>query len=262
MTCDAIRNRLLAEPNPAQPAAELRAHLIDCGSCREFLTRYESVAAQIIALPAPQSELAKIAFLDSLGNAGPILRSTPAHRPSVHWRSVAKPLAATAAALAVGIGLWAIATNRPTVNGPAYVRHDLLKRVVASNTMLARTADARARIDALTNLANDLRGEARDVVNAAPTEDLNALAIMYEEVVTKGLVKQAEQMGDPATTPPATRKAVLSAAAAKLAQAADEANEQARRASDVAKPAFVRIAASAAVGRSHLLRIADGGTGS
>ncbi len=260
MTCDAIQNRLLGEPDPLQPAAELRAHVKQCAACRDFSNRYETMARAIAALPAPTSELAKLTFTDSLTSAGPIIRSVPALTTrSFSWRGIysatAKPLAATAAAIAVGLGIWAMVPASRIK--PEYVaaRHDLLRKVVASNATLAQTTDPKARIEVLTDMAADLRLETVDVVKAAPAEDLNSLATLYESVVNDGLVKQAQQLDKKA---PATRHAVLNAAADKLAATMDDMNALIRNAPQQAQPALKRIGTAAEQGRTKLLRIARG----
>src|SRR4051812_18086499 len=110
-TCDAVRNRLLAEADPKRVPAEVRPHVAGCAACREFLSRYGQVEEAVAALPAPSSELAKVGFVDSVTSAGPIIRSVPSIAVrAFSWRAAlhraAKPLAATAAVVAVGVGLW------------------------------------------------------------------------------------------------------------------------------------------------------------
>jgi hypothetical protein len=266
MTCDAIRNRLLAEPDPTRVPAELRPHVAGCAGCREFLVRYESLAKNIAALAAPQSDLAKMTFVDSLANAGPIIKSLPSLSTSAFsWkqalRIAAKPLAATAAAVAVGVGIWSISGTRRPAEQQAAHRHELLKKVVEHNAALARLSkpsDARARIEALSDLAVDLRTETHDVALVAPKEDLDALAGLFENAVNEGLVKQARKM-DTMNVNPMVRKDILQSAADKLAAAADDANALSRNAPQQAKAALDRIADAATKGRSALLKIANEG---
>lgn len=262
MTCDALRNRLLAEPDPTRAPAELRPHLAGCAACREFVARYESLAANIAALAAPNSELAKLAFVENLTSAGPIIKSVPGVAASAFsWKTAllvsAKPIAATAAAIAVGVGIWAVSGSRRPASEQAGPRHELLKNVVAKHAALARTGDARSRILPLADLATDLRTETRELMLAAPKDDLDSLAAMFESVVNDGLVKQAAKI-DLMNTPPSERKALLENAADKLAAAADDANALMQNAPPHAKPALARIANTAARGRTALQKIVAG----
>jgi hypothetical protein len=265
MTCNAVRNRLLAEPDPNRVPADLRPHVAGCAGCREFLGRYESLAKSIAALAAPQADLAKLTFVDSLTHAGPIIQSVPSLATSTfswkHLLSVAaKPIAATAAAVAVGVGIWAVSGSRRPAQEMAGPRHELLKKVVEHNAALAKLSkptDAKARIETLSELAVDLRTETREVMIAAHKEDLDSLAGMFESTVNDGLVKQAAKL-DRMNLSPKDRKEILESAAEKLAAAADDANALTLSAPPHAKPALARMAETAKQGRTRLLQIASG----
>jgi len=262
MNCEAIRNRLLAQPNPNRVPAELRPHVTDCRACREFLVRYDALARNIQSLSVPESERTKMAFLDSINHTGPIIRNVPGTPVSTFSgkkfaRRLIKPLASIAAAVAVGFGVWAISGSR---KGPAEVvapRYDLLKKVVVANANLARSNDPKVRIATLTELTTDIRKEAGDVVKAADEDDLVALAAMFEKVVDDGLVNQAKQL-NPMTVAVADRQRVLNDAAEKLAATADDVAELYRNAPPHAKASLSRIQEAAAQGRVKLLRIAGG----
>lgn len=253
-TCDTIRNRLLAETNPARVPADLRPHLAECGACRDFLERYELLAADIAALPAPASELAKITLLESLSRGSGVVRPQPSARS---LRRVLGPLAATAAAIAAGVGLWSVWPRAEAPVEMAAPRHQLLQRVVAAHTGLATAAGPKQRIGMLAALAGDLGGEARDLMHAATESDLNLLAGLYEDVVARGLVSQARQMNPLAEAAP-VRIGVLTDAADRLATDAAEAANLARTAPPQARAAMQRIARAAADGHSQLIRIARG----
>ena len=148
----------------------------------------------------PSSELAKIAFVDSMNTAGPIIRSVPSLGTNGFtfqqiWGYAAKTLAGIAAAVAIGLGVWAVLpAKKPAALEFVAARHELLKKVVATNAALARTSDPKARIATLSDLAGNLGTETKEMLNAADAEDFASLATMYEEVVNKGLVNQARQL--------------------------------------------------------------------
>jgi hypothetical protein len=235
----------------------------ECAGCRAFLERYAALAKTIRSFAAPSSELAKIAFVDSLGEAGPIIRSLPGTTAAgfsfkAFFRSASKPLMGTAAAVAVGLGLWAASGPRRSVAEAPAPRHELLKKVVASNAALAATSDPKARIATLSDLAGELRGESRDLHKAADAGDLEALAALYEKVVRDGLVPQAKQL-NPMAVGAEERHRILNAAADKLAATADDAGILARDAPEHAKAPLLRIRKAAAKGREDLIQIANGG---
>jgi hypothetical protein len=166
-------------------------------------------------------------------------------------------LAATAAAVAVGVGIWAVSGPKRPQQEVVAARHELLRKVVAHNAALAQTGDPKARLAKLTELTDDLRGETKDIIHAAPKDDLASLAGMFEKVVTDGLIQQAKSLNRMTMTP-AEYQAILTATAQKLEAAENDANELLNRASPLAKPELARIAKAAANGRSELLRLAHG----
>jgi hypothetical protein len=266
MTCDVVRNRLLALPDPAGVPADLRAHLAMCDLCRRYADRANQLTAELAALPAPDSSHAKAAFLDAVTAAGPVIKSVPAvpHRPGWSWpalpRSVSwKPVAGLAAAAAVAVGLWANRGGpRPTPPDPAAgPRHELLHEVVALDNKLSRATTPQERIPLLTDLAVALKNETGGVYKAAKTKDeTRSLADMFDRVVRDGIVRQAGQFAK--LDPVADRHRVLTAAAEALAAAAHEAQEMARSAPPQVKDDLERMAKTADEGRKTLIAIREG----
>jgi hypothetical protein len=255
MNCETTRNRLLSEPSPIRVPAELRPHLAECTVCRDYALKLGEMNKRIRGLPVPPSDLRKIAYLESLKPAGGSRTMPRLGRP--FWKVAAKPLAGLAAAIAVGFGLWSMTSRKQGIPEATAHRHDLLRKVVATNAQLAKTTDPRKRIDTLSELAADLRTETAEVLLASRQEDVDALAGMFEEVVSEGIVVQAKQL-DPLKVAPGERKAILNAAADRLAAAADDANALARNAPPYAKAGLARIQEAASKGRTQLIRIADG----
>lgn len=264
MKCEAVQNRLLDLPDLNVVPAELGAHLDGCELCRRFVERAHALNADLAALPAPSSELAKVAFVESLLAAGPIIQATPAAAAAglslrdLFAKVPARPVATVAAAALVAVGTWAVwpPTKAPVAEkiGP---RHELLQKVVTANTELAALTTPRERVLKLAGLAADLRAETQALAKAAEDDEMRSLAKMYESVVTRGVVTQAEQMTK-FNTPVADRQAAIKAAAAELSQAAKDVTALAPTASPRVQPLLHRIATTARDGEARLLQLANG----
>ncbi len=264
MKCDAIRNRLLDLPDLAEVPAELRAHVDGCAACAPFLVQARALVADLARLPAPSGEAAKLAFLDSLLAAGPVIKTIPAANASgttlrdVLARIPARPVGAIAAAALVGVGLWsALPGPRPPLAKAEPARHELLGKVVALNTELARLAAPKDRVAKLAGLAADLRAETQALAKAADKTEMLSLAKMMETVVEKGIVAQAEKM-TLFNTPVAERQAALRTAMAELSRTATDATALVPTASQQVQPLLQRIAKTARDGEARLLKLANG----
>lgn len=265
MKCEAVQNRLLALPDPAGGPADLRAHLDGCDLCRRYADRAAALDAELAALPAPASDDARAAFLDSLTAAGPVIRSVPvvpagarwAWRPRVPARAW-KPVGGLAAAVAVGVGLWAARPAKgPERDYAEGRRHELLTRVVALDARLAKAEGPEHRIPVLTEMAVALKDETGGVYKADRGRDeVRSLADLFEKVVRGGIVKQAGEF--PRFAPVAERHQVLNAAADALAVAATDAAAMARSAPPQVQESLDRMARTAREGQDELRKLARG----
>src|SRR5262245_26467186 len=154
MTCDAIRNRLLAWPELSELPEDLRVHVAGCEACRVWAGKARKLDRLLAVLPAPNSAESKAAFLDYLMADGPIIKAVPlVDRPDrfsfgtfvskFDWRVVS----GLAAAALVGVGYWGFSgggKNPTEVAGP---KHELLARGVdfAAAMSTARTPQERTR---------------------------------------------------------------------------------------------------------------------
>ncbi|QEL15924.1 hypothetical protein [Limnoglobus roseus] len=265
MKCEAVQNRLLDVPDLTAVPAELSAHLDGCELCRRFAERAQVLNAELAALPVPSSELAKIAFVESLLAAGPVIRSVPT--PMVAGLSLQdllrkiplRPVVTTAAAVLVGVGTWAVwPTSKTTTTAKDAPRHELLQKVVKTNTELALLTAPKDRVTKLASLAGDIRSETRALSKAAEYDEMLSLTKMYENVVTKGVLPQAEQMTK-FNTPLPERQAALKAARAELSQTVTDVTDLVPLASPRVQPLLKRIAKAAQDGEARLVKLADGG---
>jgi hypothetical protein len=263
MKCDIVQNRLLALTAADAVPADLGAHLDECDLCRRYRDRAALLTAELAVLPTPSSEDAKAAYLDSLLAAGPVIKSVPSipsYAGGWSWKYGWKPVGGLAAAVAVGVGIWA--ANRPatTIVAPdvaAGPRHELLEKVVALDTQLAKARTPEERIPLLAKMAEALKTETAGVYKAAKPRDdeVRSLAGKFEKVVTEGIVKQAAKLREDKFAPVAERHKILAAAADALAHSGDEADRMATTAPPQVKGSLEQMAKAAKAGWAELERL-------
>lgn len=262
MKCDAAQNRLLAPAAPDRLPDAVRDHLAGCEACRRFRDQAVVLDARLAALPAPPSDARKAAFLDMLLADGPVITVVPA-RPARGSRSLREvlagvawtPVGSAAAVAVVGLGLWQLwpapVAPSPEMPGP---RAKLVEKVLTHQRELARLETRADRMNRLTELAADLEAEACGVALAAGTDEMRELADMYEKVVG-GVVKQTDGKD---RWPVTERNAAVTAAAARLAKAADRLAAQPAPDSG-AKPSLNKMAGTARAARTRLLNLLNEG---
>ena len=268
MTCESLRNRLLALPSPVAPVPELAAHLTGCSGCRAFAERagtLDALIVEAVAWAVPPSESAKAAFLDSLAALGPVIHTKPttADRHSGTYRPLRalarrvdwKYAVGIAAALLVAVTAWRLwPAGQPPLAEKDGPRQQLLAKQGKYLAVLAGADSADARLRVWADWTTDLRTTTADVYKAAAPDDLAALERMFDKAVRDGVLKHADRL--PRHLPAAERVAVLRDAQAKLA--ADRAaldrlradappafKENLKRMADAARDAQVKLAALA-----------------
>jgi hypothetical protein len=169
------------------------------------------------------------------------------------------PVGGLAAAVAVGVGIWA--ANRPSTTtvapdvaaGP---RHELLEKVVAIDSQLAKARTPQERIPLLAKMAEALKAETAGVYKAAKTTDeVRSLTGKFEKVVTEGIVRQATKLREDKFAPVAERHQVLAAAADALGHYQAEADLMATTAPPQVKGSLEQMAKAAKAGREELERL-------
>lgn len=261
MKCEVVQNRLLALPDATRVPDDLRAHLAGCESCRGFLAQLGRLDTVLAALPVPApSEERKVAFLEQLGAAGPIITRIPVYTKSDSTTKLRallakseswKHVAGVAAALLIAAGAWwALRDNKPEQPPEvAGVRHDLLKKEVAVLAALTQTDSPRRKAEIWAGMAGDLRDEVRAVYLYAPGDDMAALAGLFDKAVTGGVLKHARQLD---TLPLDQRQAVVDDLIRKMADAEAEATQLGQAAPPQSKASLKRIAETARTVRNEL----------
>jgi hypothetical protein len=274
MNCDTLRNRVMALPDPATLPAPLAEHLSGCAGCEAWhrlLVRVEATVAatappagsarakrQLVAQfrepapPAPKPATKTSAKANSARPPGTVVpapgRQSVGERLARLW-----PAGLVAAALLAGVLVWSSLRGKP--DGPivaAMPPDPFLEKVVTAKVKLDSAPDAAGRLAALDVLERTIHEEATTLSKVTPGVDMDALARMYEQVVTEGMVEQARLMSDD------EKKAKLPSYKNRLA----EAQQVATRLIDEAPPESVRplrgIAKAAEKGRIELARMIQG----
>jgi hypothetical protein len=265
MKCEAVQNRLLAAPDANDPGEELRVHVAGCAACRAVQARALQLDLLLADLPAaPSSEARKLAFLESVQHAGPIIRVKPSglrtasgtFKPFrvVRWQHTA----ATAAALLVAIaGIWFFTRGKAPVPEVAEKpRHELLKKEVKHVTQLAACDSAPQRMTIWAEWASDLKAETKDLYKVAPSDELQSLARLFERAVQDGIVKQAKLLDR--HMPAAERQALFRDALARLTDAETETKQLAQNAPPAAQKTLLKMSETARLARTTLEPLVKG----
>jgi hypothetical protein len=254
MNCEALHSRLLGSEKPDRPTADLAAHLKTCAACRKWQRRLVHLERNVALLPVAPAPRGKLEFvrqfvaaeLESLPaeseissgstNGATIIHSWKFEKlaaalrsslqvpratlnafPAPARRRIAAVLAASLLLLA--FGLW---INSPTSPFSPKPPDPLLATVMERDLRLAAAKSPSERVETLADLADDLQGSTRTLINVGQPDDLKALADLYEQVVRDGIVAQAKSLA------PEERVRLLEGIAKRLVEAGDEAEKLAK----------------------------------
>jgi hypothetical protein len=259
MNCQIIQNKILALPDPRQVPEPLRAHVAACAACQAWAkqaARLEGLIEQLPAPPAPADR--KTVLVGKLVRGEPLTTqplATPAQpRESVleYLRRNALVVGGLAAAVLIALGVWAFfPKSGPKPEMAAIPDDPFLKKMVQRDLALARATTPTERLRALSNMADDLSGQARSLARVASADELRDLAHWYDKIVKNALVKQAENMPIHAMNQ-GERQKEFQALAEKLAETASETDKLLAAVPPDAKPALQKIVESARDGQKKL----------
>jgi hypothetical protein len=268
MNCDVCERRLLSSADPDDPPADVALHLADCPGCRDRQRRLVEIEAQVPLLPVPVS-YAKASFLQRILNEALPLgapATVPLRRRAGHRLTVVLGGLAAAAAIIVGVILSGVLTrpahtdpNQPQANrsgknssaqrpgepaSPQFINETLVARLVGFDLRLAQAEMPQQRLNALEEMADAVRDEAKTRTSAP--EALAVLAQLYEKTVAEGIVPRARAL------PPKERPALLRPAAARLATTEREVEALAQKSPRAAVQHLERVANVAREGQKRL----------
>ncbi len=262
MNCQAVQNQILSLPDPRELTPALREHVLTCAACQAWARQAALLESLLERLPVPAAPgEKKEILLGELMQAEPVIlpMTAPATRPSYglvagrFLRRNASYVAGLAAAVLVAVGaywMWPRPTPQPEIVQAH--EHPLLRKIVASNTALARADSAKKRLEVLGGMADEIAGETRGMARLASGTELRQMAGWYDEVVNGGMVRQADKL--PNDMPAEDRARFLNDLADKLRADADAADKLSREAPQDAQPALQRMANTARAGEQALRR--------
>jgi hypothetical protein len=254
MNCEALHSRLLGSERPDRLTADVSAHLKTCAACRKWQRRLVHLERNVALLPVAPAPRGKAEFVrqfiaaeleplspecevfsestngvttiqvwkfeklaSALRSSLRVPRATLNAFPAPARRRIAAVLAASLLLLA--FGLW---INSPTSLFAPKPPDPLLASVVERDLRLAAAKSPSERVETLADLADDLQGSTRTLIDAGQPDDLKALADLYEQVVRDGIVLQAKSL------PPEEQARLLEGIADRLVAAGDEAENRAK----------------------------------
>jgi hypothetical protein len=260
MNCQAIQNQILNLPDPRELTPALREHVLTCAACQAWARSAALLESLLERLPVPSAPGdKKEALLGELMQADPVIRTLamPATRPGFgavagrFLRRNATYVGGLAAAVLVAFGAYLLWPRTPpdVVKAPAPQKHPLLEKIVASNTAIARADSSKRKLEVLSDMADYIANDTRGMARIASGSDLRQMAGWYDDVVTNGMVKQAEK---PIDLPAEDKTRFLNSLADKLKADATEAEKLSREAPQDAQPALQRMAATARAGEKAI----------
>jgi hypothetical protein len=212
MTCDTIRQRLLASESPDKPAHAEANHLAGCCACRAWLRRLAHLEEMLPLLPVPSSAPPPELLALFRATAPRPLVAAPQRLPSFRpKREGARQKLALALALAATLTLFAIAWwALPHSQTPPQKSYS--QRIAEKQE--AKTP--RERLIGMADLAKELLDEAKaDPDNAA---HVAKQARWFRRLMEQDLADQAKNISV------GERVAVVGGVANRLAKARDEAS--------------------------------------
>jgi hypothetical protein len=263
MNCDTAQSQLLAGERPAEPPADVEAHLASCAACRAWRQRLVEVERLIPLLPVPASaargELVQRVLSGPLPPPAepapeppllpllsrPVLPTEPPKERGLRKLAVALALAAALGTFAVGWALWPHEAGLVPGLDPVALKRDERGR------LLREAGSARERVRVLARLVRELHAEVRG--NVEDADRLALAARVYAEVVGQDLLAQARAV------PAAERAEALAEVAESLSRGESELERLAAGAGSERQRAPLReMAASARDGDRRLRALMRG----
>ena len=259
MNCEVMQRRQLAGDRLDQPSAEVCAHLAACPACQEWQRQLLYLEQQIPLLPVPETA-GKDELIQRILAMPPLPLTPKVELPSRRsilsikdrgLRKLALACGLAAALVMFAIGSWVGRQVEPPQRPRRTPATDpLVAKLMQRDLRLAGARTPFQRVEALAGLVDDLHTEARALAHAVSAEELAAFAEWYQEVLGKGLVKQAEVLAR--TLPPEERTRVLEPIASQLLRAGNDIEQLAGEVAPASAEALRMMVAAARNGDSRL----------
>ncbi|HEV3145122.1 MAG TPA: hypothetical protein VGZ47_14630 [Gemmataceae bacterium] len=248
MKCKHAQKTLLATSGRRKLSAEVQEHVAECARCRQWKTKLTAIDRGVFLIPTPSGTDAKNAFLAEFLHE-PVIEPSPGWKlklPGTRWQQALAGIAAAVVLVLAFSGVLKREHHIPVASSsPA---DPLLAKVMERNLTLATTDSATKRVQTLSDLADDLDGQTRQLALVAHADDLQTLAKLYDEVLKAGIVKQAGEIRLE------DRQKVLQPIAEQLFKASKRTEELAKKMPDKAEPLKL-MARSADEANQKLLKL-------
>jgi len=205
-------------PNVSWPA-DLIAHLQSCTACRQVQTQLKQIDQGVNEITStPGSASAKVKLLARVAATPQQAKpATPAPTQDGSWWRLGGFLIGAAALIAFGWVLGHFSTpeaktpepieTTKTVEVireklvevyrdkivPASPDRELIAALVKRNARLVKSAQARERLEALLDMADDCRHHARGLIDHGPREMLPTALDLYNRLLREGVLRQLQQ---------------------------------------------------------------------
>lgn len=230
MKCKHAQKTMLATSGRRKLSAEVLAHVEDCARCRQWKTKLTAIDRGIFLIPTPSGADAKNAFLAEFLHE-PVIEPSSGWKlklPGARWQQVLAGIAAVVVVVLAFSGV--LRRDRPGPVVASSSADPLLAKVMERNLTLATADSATKKVQTLSDLADDLDSQTRQLALIAHADDLQSLAKLYDEVLKAGIIKQAE------TIRLEDRQKVLEPIADRLFKASQQEQQLAQEMPDKAGP--------------------------
>ncbi len=233
---------LEAEEPTATPPLAITEHLRDCSKCRRRQKRVFRLLTAVQQLPPPpenpqiRDEVMSIVRQTTVLPPTVPMRRSPERSQRWVWRTAS---VAAAAVLLIALFGWLFSTfHTPHETLPdvhvelqrVWKDGDLRTRLLQRDLSLAEAKAPAEQLEALTGMAFDLKRESVRQAGRIDNADLMRLAVLYERVLSDGILPRARAM------PMKERQQRLPALAQELRQTKAEAEQAALQKPTAAEP--------------------------
>jgi ABC-type transporter Mla MlaB component len=194
MKCKHAQKTLLATSGRRKLSTEVQEHVAECARCRQWKTKLTAIDRGVFLIPTPSGTDAKNAFLAEFLHE-PVIEPSPGWKlklPGTRWQQALAGIAAAVVLVLAFSGVLKRERNIPVASSSQ--TDPLLAKVMERNLTLATADSATKRVQTLSDLADDLDSQTRQLALVAHADDLQTLAKLYDEVLKTGIVKQAGEV--------------------------------------------------------------------
>ncbi len=207
MKCHEVEAWMLSDETPNRPPAEVRSHLRSCAGCRRSFGRLVRLIHEVSNAPLPPVPVAArqnlLAQLAPRPATLPLSAPTqPRPLPRKNWVAHSWTRWAAAAVLFLALGLGLAYMARPRPDGPLLggdtpseiVQGPVEDRVVARHLVLSETREPSRRLNALNDMATDVREESLASARQGASDDVAFLVWLHSRILHDGVLRSVRDL--------------------------------------------------------------------